>query len=188
MDEKELDNLAQEELPAVEEDDDDDDIEFDDINFDAITQQLQEHVDVDFSAPEDEEIPYDDNPPSPTELSLFDSIPKEACKKYVVYIEPTNVDIVDGMSVDDRNKLINSIISEKYENDKRSRIVRQRRLYAKRLMIICLTVIIGFPVMFFIVNKSLEASISNYAQAEKNFEKLYKERGKVMNYQNLDVR
>ena len=41
--------------------------------------------------------------------------------------------------------------------------------------------------MFFVVNMSLQASISNYEQSQKNFEKLYKEKGKITNYQRLEA-
>lgn len=198
MDEKDLENLPTDvEDEEIIEDDDDDDIEFDDAAFDLITQQLQEHVDIEKpdlsqseeTPAEEESSDADIQPPednnSGSSSSVLECFPQEMCKKYVIHIDPENVDIVDSMSIYERRALINSIIHEKYSSDNKKQVVSKRTIYVKKLIIACLTVIISFPVLFFAVNKALEISIANYTQSEKNFEKLYREKGKVVNYQNF---
>ncbi|MBR1908175.1 hypothetical protein IJ818_04480 [bacterium] len=201
MDEKKLNTeLSEEEkFNSFDDDDDDDDIEFDDnINIEALTQQLQQHVDVGEAANMTNED-FNKEPENPNSFSVSvngsvpDSqaavdFPKMNCKKYVVYITPNNVDYVDSLSIDERTELINNIIFEKQENNKKSKLLKVRQNYFKHLIVVCLTVIISFPVLFYAVNKSLQATINNYQQSQENFQKLYKERGKINSYQKMDLK
>jgi len=201
LDEKKLDleQSEEEKINSFDDDDDDDDIEFDDnINIEALTQQLQQHVDVGDAVNMTNED-FNKEPetfstvPVPTEGAFSKSksdvdFPKMDCKKYVVYITPDNIDYVDSLSIDERTELINKIIFEKQENNKKSKILKARQNYFKHLLIVCLTVIISFPVLFYAVNKSLQLTINNYQQSQENFQKLYKERGKISSYQNIDLK
>ena len=44
---------------------------------------------------------------------------------------------------------------------------------------VVLTCIIGIPFIFFISNKSIEATISNYKQTQTNFINLYRDKGGI---------
>lgn len=193
MDEKELEKDILEE--DIIEDDEDDDIEFDDnVDFDALSQQLQEHIEIEQGIEDDEENNSQINSMAlkksqnkdEEELTPLDVFPKDICKKYVVHIMPDNIDFVDVLSIDDRNRLINKVIYEQHVVDKKKNAFEERKKYIKHLVVVCLTMILGFPLIFFVVNMSLQASISNYEQSQKNFEKLYKEKGKITNYQRLE--
>ena len=198
MDEKNLDkDLKNEDLfNSSDDDDDEDDIEFDDnINIEALTQQLQQHVDMgdvanmsneDFNKAPD--LPVVQNPAAADTPAAVESFPKLNCKKYVVYINPDNVDYVDNLSIDERTELINSVISERQSLNKKQSVLLDRQRYLKHLMIVCITVILSFPLLFYAVNKSLQATITNYQQSQQNFQKLYKERGKYNSYQKMDIR
>ena len=200
MDENNLDNeLEEQKNPPVVDDDDDDDIEFDDnINIEALAQQLQQHVDIgDVSNLSSEDFNKEPNQPQlenqiiqPEEnkTNIFDNFPKSDCKKYVVYITPNNVDYVDNLSIDERTELINNVISDKHSSDIKSKRLLERQRYVKHLIVVCITVIIAFPILFFTVNKSLQICISNYQQAQENFQKLYREKGKITSYQKMDLR
>ena len=195
MDEKNLDTAKPEEEKVDSfDDDDEDDIEFDDnVNIEALTQQLQQHVDVgeaahmsneDFNKePVVEKKPEEKPAPDPAE-----NFPKLNCKKYVVYITPDNVEYVDNLSIDERTELINSIISDKQVTNKKSKRLKEQQTYYKHLIIACLTVIISFPLLFYAVNKSLQLTINNYQQSQQNFQKLYKEKGKINSYQKMDIK
>lgn len=200
MDENNLDNeLEEQKNPPVVDDDDDDDIEFDDnINIEALAQQLQQHVDIgDVSNLSSEDFNKEPNQPQlenqiiqPEEnkTNIFDNFPKSDCKKYVVYITPNNVDYVDNLSIDERTELINNVISDKHSSDIKSKRLLERQRYVKHLIVVCITVIIAFPILFFTVNKSLQICISNYQQSQENFQKLYREKGKITSYQKMDLR
>lgn len=198
MDENNLDNELEEQKnsPVV---DDDDDIEFDDnINIEALAQQLQQHVDIgdvsnlsseDFNKePDQPQLENQIIQPEENKTNIFDNFPKSDCKKYVVYITPNNVDYVDNLSIDERTELINNVISDKHSSDIKSKRLLERQRYVKHLIVVCITVIIAFPILFFAVNKSLQICISNYQQSQENFQKLYREKGKITSYQKMDLR
>lgn len=200
MDENNLDNeLEEQKNPPVVDDDDDDDIEFDDnINIEALAQQLQQHVDIgdvsnlsseDFNKePDQPQLENQIIQPEENKTNIFDNFPKSDCKKYVVYITPNNVDYVDNLSIDERTELINNVISDKHSSDIKSKRLLERQRYVKHLIVVCITVIIAFPILFFTVNKSLQICISNYQQSQENFQKLYREKGKITSYQKMDLR
>lgn len=203
MDKNNLDkDLENEKINPVVDEDDEDDIEFDDnINIEALAQQLQQHVDIgDISNLSSEEFnkepekPLVEHPqpeiiqPEVPKTNVFDNFPKSECKKYVVYITPNNVDYVDNLSIDERTELINDVIRDKHASDIKSKRLLERQRYVKHLIVVCITVIIGFPVLFFAVNKSLQICITNYQQSQENFQKLYREKGKITSYQQMDIR
>lgn len=200
MDKNNLDkDLKNEKINPVVDEDDEDDIEFDDnINIEALAQQLQQHVDIgDISNLSSEEFNKEPENPQPQQeiiqpevakTNVFDNFPKSECKKYVVYITPNNVDYVDNLSIDERTELINDVIRDKHASDIKSKRLLERQRYVKHLIVVCITVIIGFPVLFFAVNKSLQICITNYQQSQENFQKLYREKGKITSYQQMDIR
>ena len=211
QDENILDENQPKPVTSDDEDEDEDDIEFDDnIDIEALTQQLQQHVDIgdvsnlsneDFNNSTDIQVappteadlqvvsssPSDIQPAQNKKASVFDEFPKSECKKYVIYITPNNIDYVDSLSIDDRTELINNVLCESHNSDIKNKQLKERQKYLKHLIVVCITVIISFPILFFAVNKSLQASISNYQQSQQNFQKLYKEKGKITTYQKMDL-
>ena len=211
QDENILDENQPKPVTSDAEDEDEDDIEFDDnIDIEALTQQLQQHVDIgdvsnlsneDFNNSTDIQVappteadlqvvsssPSEIQPAQNKKASVFDEFPKSECKKYVIYITPNNIDYVDSLSIDDRTELINNVLCESHNSDIKNKQLKERQKYLKHLIVVCITVIISFPILFFAVNKSLQASISNYQQSQQNFQKLYKEKGKITTYQKMDL-
>ena len=211
QDENILDENQPKPVTSEDEDEDEDDIEFDDnIDIEALTQQLQQHVDIgdvsnlsneDFNNSGDIQVappteadlqvvsssPSEIQPAQNKKASVFDEFPKSECKKYVIYITPNNIDYVDSLSIDDRTELINNVLYESHNSDIKNKQLKERQKYLKHLIVVCITVIISFPILFFAVNKSLQVSISNYQQSQQNFQKLYKEKGKITTYQKMDL-
>ena len=105
-------------------------------------------------------------------------VPQDA-KKYVIYIDPENIDFIDSLSIDDRKSTINDILRQEDERIKTKKLEEARLAHAKKVITICMTVVIGLPVVFHLVNKSVELTIINYQVAKSNFEKLYRSRGKL---------
>ena len=100
-------------------------------------------------------------------------------KKYVIYIDSDNIDFMEGLSIIDRRKVVNKIIREKNKERINIETLEQRKIFIKHLIVATLTFIVAFPILFFMVNKSMEVTMYNYEIARENFAKLYKQRGKI---------
>ncbi len=110
---------------------------------------------------------------------------QEGEKKYVIYIEPDNIDFIENLSIKDRKKLINKVLHEQDEASRKRREMRERAKFTRQIIIMVLTVTIALPVFFVLLNKSIEITILNYQQAQQNFVKLYKEQGKIKSYKSF---
>lgn len=100
-------------------------------------------------------------------------------KKYVIYIDPENIKYMESLSPAEKKEVINKILKEQNEISEINREKRARTRYFKHAMLACITFIIGFPLMFILVNKSLESSINNYQRTKSDITKLYKDQGKI---------
>ncbi|HNW25662.1 MAG TPA: hypothetical protein PLG15_01985 [Candidatus Gastranaerophilaceae bacterium] len=184
------------------------DIEFEDtIDIDKIQQSLQKHLEEDKKNEEveqdiiqeqefaDEEIQQTTEkaePEIPAEIVSLQSeqeLPKllqnatpeidPNAKKYVIYIDPENIPFMENLSVSERKDIINTILKEQEETVRKQKAINQRKVFMRHIIFASIVFIFGFPILFFVVNKSMEAVMSNYQQAEKNFSTLYKQKGKV---------
>lgn len=100
-------------------------------------------------------------------------------KKYVIYIDPANIDFMENLSIKERKDIINKILKEQNELSIKQRQFIENRKFFMHAILASFTFIIGFPIVFFIVNQSINATMVNYQQAKQNFSKLYKEQGKI---------
>lgn len=182
--------LAQEENyiePKTQDSADDfiNDIQFEEVlDIDAIQQKLLERI-------------YEEDSPIVSSQDVNTVIDKEAAiieekkaklpikynsitsKKYVIYIDSENIDFIENLSIDERKEIINKILKEQNEISIKTKEYNSKAKYIKHVLVACLTFLIGFPLMFIIVNKSLESSMDNYQQAKQNVSKLYKDHGKI---------
>lgn len=99
--------------------------------------------------------------------------------KYVIYVDPKNVDFIDSLTVKERKNLINKILREQDDIAITRKRFRKMQAIIKHAVIAILTIAISIPVIYFTINASLEASINNYRRSLSNFEILYKENGKI---------
>lgn len=99
--------------------------------------------------------------------------------KYVIYIDPQNVDFIESLTVKERKNLINRILRQQDD----IAITKQRfniiQTVIKHAIIAILTISISIPVIYFTINASLEASINNYRRSQSIFQTLYKDKGKI---------
>lgn len=108
------------------------------------------------------------------------SIPADSnAKKYVIYIDTENINFMENLSTNERRLIINKILKEQNSISIKEKELNQKKRFLKHAILACLTFIIGFPLIFICVNKSLLTTIDNYQQAKENFRKLYKEHGRV---------
>ena len=110
-------------------------------------------------------------------LDLLDGNVKYS--KYVIYINPENVDFIESLTVKERKNLINNILREQDDVGITRKKFRMVQTIIKHTIIAILTVTISIPVIYWAINASLEASINNHRRAETNWGTLYKEHGKI---------
>lgn len=164
------------------------DIEFDEnIDIEEIQKKLNAHMNG-FSEEFEPETTSSELFEDPTALVPQDSapalqnVPQEiapGAKKYVVYVDPESIDFMERLSINDRKTIINKILREQEETIAKQRYIDRRQKFLRHIIVATLTFIIGFPLLFFLVNNSMEATIYNYKQAQKNFGTLYREGGKI---------
>lgn len=114
--------------------------------------------------------------------SFMQNLPSEInpnSKKYVIYIEPENIDFIENLSIDERKLVINKILNEQHALSEKQKAAKERMRFFKHAILCCLTAIIGLPCLFYLVNKSIELTIQNYKSSEQNFVELYKAKGKI---------
>ena len=99
--------------------------------------------------------------------------------KYVIYIDPQNVDFIDSLTVKERKNLINKILREQDD----IAITKQRfkiiNTIIKHAIVAILTITLSIPVIYWTINASLEATINNYRRSQTIFQTLYKENAKI---------
>lgn len=179
------------------------DIQFEEVfNLDKIqaqlTQSLQEGSPVDevVSDPEEPEAQekIDLEEPQKTQEQIenkvdvslqipdFGQSPAEAdygSKKYVIYVDSDNINFMEGLSIQERKDVVNKILREQNLMSVHEKELARRKKFFKHIIFACIIFIIAFPIMFFIVNTSMMATMKNYQQAKDNFSKLYKQQGKI---------
>lgn len=100
-------------------------------------------------------------------------------KKYVIYIEPENIEFIEQLSIAERKAIINKILAEQDIRVKKHNREEEIKQYLRHAIVVTLTLLIGFPLLFNLVNKSLELTVANYERAQRNFSSLYREQGKI---------
>lgn len=97
-------------------------------------------------------------------------------KKFVVMVDANNVEFFDKVPMEERTKLFNKLLSD-YKNNL-SKENRKKHLikFTKHMFVAILTILLSLPVMFIVVNKSIELTIKNYKDVQNNFEQLYETR------------
>ncbi|GBF23260.1 hypothetical protein tpqmel_0664 [Candidatus Gastranaerophilus sp. (ex Termes propinquus)] len=99
-----------------------------------------------------------------------------AVKKYIIYISRDFVDTLDLLDIDARNAYVNDALQLKYEIEKKSAKIEKFKRAVKHVAIVATTLVVGVPLTFFIINKSIDLTIANYSYIQTSFENLYRER------------
>lgn len=97
-------------------------------------------------------------------------------KKFVIPINNEYIEFFENLSPDERTEIVNNILKTKIENLEHDRKIRFLKFLLKHLIIIAMTIIIGFPIIFYIVNTSINSTLKSYKYMQINFEKLYQQK------------
>ena len=99
--------------------------------------------------------------------------------KYVIYIDPQNVDFIENLTVKERKSIINAILRQQDDITITKLRFKVLQTIIRHAIITVLTVAISIPVVYYVINASLEATINNHRSAQTNWQTLYKEHGKI---------
>lgn len=131
--------------------------------------------------PDDSDIPFDISILEKEIKKVMDAPVKfdSNSKKYVVYVDSDNIDFMESLSIKERQEIINRILKEQNEFIIMKKITQERIRFTKHALLATITFIVGFPVLFFCVNRALQITIDNYNVAKQNFSQLYRSSGKI---------
>ena len=101
--------------------------------------------------------------------------------KYVIYIDPQNVDFIGSLTVKERKNLINNILREQDDIAITKHRFKVINTVIKHVVVAILTITVSIPIIYWTINASLEATINNYRRSQTIFQTLYKENGKITN-------
>ena len=99
--------------------------------------------------------------------------------KYVIYIDPQNVDFIEGLTVKERKNLINNILHQQDSIELTKHRFKLLRTLFIHFMIAIIVFAISMPLVYYLINASLEATIDNHRRSQSNWQTLYKEHGKI---------
>lgn len=120
-----------------------------------------------------EQVSYNDS------LDLLDDNIKYT--KYVIYIDPENTEFIESLTVKERKNLINRILREQDNIALTKHRANLLKTIIKHSFIAIITIAIMIPIVYFVINASLESTIDNYRRSQTIFKTLYKEQGKIKN-------
>ena|GEM_PF-2155870 len=108
----------------------------------------------------------------------FEEDDSTAIKKYIFGVSLDYVDLIDEMNLDERSAFINDAIYIKLAREREdAKNYRWNSLF-KHIMLMFITAIIGFPLLFWVGSKSVELTFENYRLMQKNFETLVIDKAK----------
>ena len=99
-------------------------------------------------------------------------------KKFVVMVNPENVEFFDKIPSEDRTTLFNKLLTDYKESKNRAKQKKHLIKFSKHMLLGIMVILISLPIMFVVVNKSIELTIKNYKDVQNNFEKLYESRNR----------
>lgn len=106
----------------------------------------------------------------------FGTNENDAVKKYVIYIAKDFVPLVDHMDKDARSAFVNESIQLKLQMEGKERKWHVFTRVLRHIIVSVFTLLIIVPALFWLADKSINATVQNYEYVQKSFEKLYKDK------------
>ncbi len=94
-------------------------------------------------------------------------------KKFVFHIASEHIDFIESLSFQEKHNLINYLITD-YRNNN---LLNKKTIDPEKIkkgIIIIITILVGIPLIFFLINTSLSLTMSGYLEMQRNFEKIIK--------------
>ncbi len=94
-------------------------------------------------------------------------------KKYVVQIHNSYIDLLDNLTQDERNDVINDILATYSDDMQEKQFWKNTLNISLKVLLVLFILIVVVPFFFTIFVKSLELTSSTNKQMQHNFEVLY---------------
>jgi len=98
--------------------------------------------------------------------------PIQKSKKFVFQIYPENIDYIESLSHEEKQYIINYLIQLHRDNQLHNYKIEKEGRTLKKIIFIIVCILIGVPLLFFLIGISLDLTRSSYYSMQKNFEKL----------------
>ena len=99
-------------------------------------------------------------------------------KKYVIQIHNSYIDLLDNLTQDERNDVINDILATYSDDMQEKQFWKNTLNISLKVLLVLFILIVVIPFFFTIFVKSLELTSSTNKQMQHNFEVLYQKNGK----------
>ncbi|MFH0703032.1 MAG: hypothetical protein V2B14_05790 [bacterium] len=94
-------------------------------------------------------------------------------KKFVFKIYPENIKYIESLSYQEKQDFINILIKNHRENKHLNYESSQFIKNFVKVIALVIFIIIGIPLLLFLINASLNMTKSSYMDMQRNFEKLF---------------
>lgn len=94
-------------------------------------------------------------------------------KKFVFQVYSDNIDFVETLSYQDKNDLVNQLLSDYRSASSYNEKVDNKINLTKKAVIIFLAVVLGIPLILYLTSISLHLTKSSYVEMQNNFQKLF---------------
>lgn len=102
--------------------------------------------------------------------------PPKTSKKFVINIQNEYVEYFEELLPEKRSEMVNNLLKNEIANSstyKRKKIIAR---FLRHLLVVLITIVIGFPIIFYIVNSSIQSTLKSYKYMQVNFERLYQQK------------
>lgn len=99
-------------------------------------------------------------------------------KKYVIQVHNSYIDLLDNLTQDERNDVINDILASYSDDMQEKQFWKTTFNISLKVLLVLFILIVVVPFFFTIFVKSLELTSSTNKQMQHNFEVLYQKSGK----------
>ena len=94
-------------------------------------------------------------------------------KKFVFVIKPENVKFIESLSYQDKQDIVNQLISKYRNNEQHNSQSNEETLWLKKFIAFATAIIIGIPLLLILLSYSLNLTKNSYLYMQTNFEKVY---------------
>ena len=113
----------------------------------------------------------------------FDAVEEEGpryvdFKKYVVRVDSQYIEMIEQLSYDERNLFFNELLEDYIKKDIEQEESQIFATKVKTIVLSVLFIIVGVPLLIWMLSASFDATHSNYKDMQDKFIKLYQSRDK----------
>ncbi len=116
---------------------------------------------------------------SDVHVPLPDVHVETSVKKYVIHVDPENIDYMEHLTINERRQVINKILKEQSILTKEEIKAAKIKKRITHTIIMVLTFSIFFPLLFIAITSAAKLTYATYATSKSNFSKLYRENGVI---------